>query len=174
MLSVRACCGGGPPAHNPQQSNEVKQIAINRRLANGGVLYTFATALIPAAAAAADLTPYERGFKMQYGLSQDGKIRGCPSDVNPNCVSSASLNDVSYAGASGPLPFHAQGAQLDKTLLAMSRSLHPASANRLITSPGWLTSDRHGCSYSWFKSRPWANSHPLHLLSHLPWPELTL
>jgi hypothetical protein len=51
-----------------------------------------ATLSPPQSASAVDLTPYQRGFQLEYGLTQEGRIRGCPSDVNPNCVSSSSLN----------------------------------------------------------------------------------
>ena len=47
-----------------------------------------------AAAGAASLTPYQRGLALEYGLTQDGRIRSCPSDANPNCVSTASTNTV--------------------------------------------------------------------------------
>ena len=47
-----------------------------------------------AAGAAAALTPYQRGLALEYGLTQDGRIRSCPSDANPNCVSTASTNTV--------------------------------------------------------------------------------
>ena len=30
----------------------------------------------------------------EYGLTQDGRIRSCPSDANPNCISTASTNTV--------------------------------------------------------------------------------
>ena len=58
-------------------------------------------ASLPAAAAAGgparDLTPYERGFQLEYGLLE-GRIRACPSDANPNCVSSSSRNQVGQGG----------------------------------------------------------------------------
>lgn len=32
------------------------------------------------------LTPYERGLQQVYGLQQDGRVRPCMTDANPNCV----------------------------------------------------------------------------------------
>jgi hypothetical protein len=39
------------------------------------------------ASTAADLNPYQEAKQMVYGPTADGSIRGCPSNVNPNCVS---------------------------------------------------------------------------------------
>lgn len=36
---------------------------------------------------AADLNPYQEAKQMVYGPTADGSIRGCPSNVNPNCIS---------------------------------------------------------------------------------------
>jgi hypothetical protein len=43
---------------------------------------------------AAALTPYQRGLALEYGLSADGRIRSCPSDANPNCISTSGNNTV--------------------------------------------------------------------------------
>ena len=45
---------------------------------------------------AAALPPYQRGLALEYGLTQDGRIRRCPSDANPNCVSTTSTNAVRH------------------------------------------------------------------------------
>jgi hypothetical protein len=74
-----------------QRSN---RLAVSRRQLGTGLLSGIAAVLQAGSAGAADLTPYERGFMLEYGLSE-GRVRSCPSDVNPNCVSSASLNDAS-------------------------------------------------------------------------------
>ena len=43
------------------------------------------------------VSPYKRGLsEMEYGPIRDGKVRGCPT-VNPNCVSTSSLNPRTYA-----------------------------------------------------------------------------
>jgi hypothetical protein len=39
------------------------------------------------ASTAADLNPYQEAKQMVYGPTADGSIRGCPSNVNPNCIS---------------------------------------------------------------------------------------
>ncbi|BDA41940.1 probable thylakoid lumenal 17.9 kDa protein, chloroplastic [Coccomyxa sp. Obi] len=44
-------------------------------------------------AASASTTPYQDAATIQYGL-RNGTIRPCPGGVNPNCVSTASLNDL--------------------------------------------------------------------------------
>lgn len=48
----------------------------------------------PALAAAPSLTPYQRGLQLEYGLTSEGRIPTCPSDANPNCVSTSSTNAV--------------------------------------------------------------------------------
>ena len=50
-----------------------------------------------ASASEGSVSPYKRGMsEMEYGPIRDGKVRGCPT-VNPNCVSTSSLNPRTYA-----------------------------------------------------------------------------
>lgn len=59
---------------------------------------------LPPAVAAVDapsLTPYQRGLALEYGLDQDGRIRSCPTDANPNCVSTSATNTVGARGRLG-------------------------------------------------------------------------
>eukprot|EP01026_Neomeris_dumetosa_P057597 TRINITY_DN5307_c0_g1_i11.p3 TRINITY_DN5307_c0_g1~~TRINITY_DN5307_c0_g1_i11.p3 ORF type:complete len:252 (-),score=19.65 TRINITY_DN5307_c0_g1_i11:133-795(-) len=44
-----------------------------------------------------NLTPYQQAQTIEYGL-KDGRIRSCPSNVNPNCISTSSTNS-SYSAA---------------------------------------------------------------------------
>lgn len=39
-------------------------------------------------------TPYQDSKTVTLGVTQDGTIRSCPSNVNPNCVSTASINEL--------------------------------------------------------------------------------
>jgi hypothetical protein len=41
---------------------------------------------------AVDLNPYQEAKQMVYGPTADGSIRGCPSNVNPNCVSTGEFH----------------------------------------------------------------------------------
>lgn len=40
------------------------------------------------------MSPYEEARNLKYGPTQEGTVRACPSNVNPNCVSTASTNDA--------------------------------------------------------------------------------
>ncbi|WIA19830.1 hypothetical protein OEZ85_005738 [Tetradesmus obliquus] len=61
---------------------------------------------------AADLNPYQEAKQMVYGPTADGSIRGCPSNVNPNCISTGSINDAySPAWRSGE-PSPSQAAEV--------------------------------------------------------------
>ena len=63
-------------------------------------LVGLAAGLLPAAgrAAAAQPSPYELAGKEPLGLDARGRILACPAQINPNCVSTSSLNSA-YAPA---------------------------------------------------------------------------
>lgn len=113
MTTLRAAisCGRAPAAceqHDPQrlqqpqpqqqqQCRPPRLLGRRQQLGLGlGLLSGLGAALSQPAAvlAARDPTPYERGQNLEYGLL-DGRIRSCPSDANPNCVSTASQNEAS-------------------------------------------------------------------------------
>lgn len=52
-----------------------------------------ATAAPLSAADRANLTPYQRGQQLEYGLLND-RIRGCDSVAQPSCVSTSSLSSL--------------------------------------------------------------------------------
>mmetsp|Transcript_12623 Transcript_12623/g.31950 ORF Transcript_12623/g.31950 Transcript_12623/m.31950 type:complete len:254 (-) Transcript_12623:105-866(-) len=62
-----------------------------------GLLWVASISLLPARIASADPnSPYKRAAEQQeLGLLR-GRIRTCPTNVNPNCVSTSSLNPDSY------------------------------------------------------------------------------
>lgn len=54
--------------------------------------------LASVAAAAAPITPgdspYAEAKRLAYGPTEDGRVRSCPTNINPNCVSTGSTNDA--------------------------------------------------------------------------------
>lgn len=46
---------------------------------------------------AATLTPYQRGLRLEYGLTSDDRIRKCDAGAQPNCVSTSSGTTGLYA-----------------------------------------------------------------------------
>jgi hypothetical protein len=56
-----------------------------------------ALAAAPASASARpapkDLTPYQRGFHLEYGL-EAGRVRACDAAAQPNCISTSSRSDL--------------------------------------------------------------------------------
>ena len=62
-------------------------------------LVGLAAGLLPVGrAAAAEPSPYELAGKEPLGLDARGRILACPTQINPNCVSTSSLNSA-YAPA---------------------------------------------------------------------------
>ncbi len=95
--------GGGDHAVRGRQHGTPSAAPLSRRKLGLGLLLGFSgVAAIPSEAR--DLTPYERGFRLEYGLTADGRMRSCPSDSNPNCVSSASLNEVGSQARAAAAP----------------------------------------------------------------------
>lgn len=91
-LPSRKAAGGAERSGRHAGLAEVDRRWLLSSVLSGASAAAAATFSPPQSASAADLTPYQRGFQLEYGLTQEGRIRGCPSDVNPNCVSSSSLN----------------------------------------------------------------------------------
>lgn len=89
----------------------------------------------PASAAAgagpAALTPYERGFRLEYGL-QDDRIRKCDGGAQPNCVSTSSLSNL-YS------PPWIAGDQPPAALEASRRALPAMRAGQALTLQHALT-----------------------------------
>lgn len=54
---------------------------------------------------AESLTPYQRGLRLEYGLTRDYRIRKCDAGAQPNCVSTSSGTTRLYAP-----PFQAENA----------------------------------------------------------------
>lgn len=54
---------------------------------------------------AESLTPYQRGLHLEYGLTEDHRIRKCDAGAQPNCVSTSSGTTRLYAP-----PFQAENA----------------------------------------------------------------
>jgi hypothetical protein len=67
---------------------------IGRRMAGAGLLSLLLFTSPAGPAVARDPTPYERSFNLEYGLDPSGRIRDCPTDAQPNCISTSSLNDA--------------------------------------------------------------------------------
>jgi hypothetical protein len=65
------------------------------------------------ASKAADLNPYQEAKQMVYGPTADGSIQGCPSNVNPNCVSTgkASARVFNYEVSGGSIANQQMHAQ---------------------------------------------------------------
>lgn len=58
------------------------------------------------------LTPYQRGLQLQYGLTEDSRIRKCDAGAQPNCVSTSSGTTRLYAP-----PFVADNAPDPRTAM---------------------------------------------------------
>mmetsp|Transcript_39630 Transcript_39630/g.88113 ORF Transcript_39630/g.88113 Transcript_39630/m.88113 type:complete len:162 (-) Transcript_39630:165-650(-) len=68
---------------------------------------------------AAAETPYSLQNKIQYGV-MNGAVRACPSNINPNCVSTASTNDTyGPAWRAKPADVKVAAQQLQDTVLAV-------------------------------------------------------
>lgn len=45
-------------------------------------------------AASQPMSPYTRGFNLEYGLTKEGRIRKCDSGAQPNCISTSSTTNL--------------------------------------------------------------------------------
>lgn len=78
--SATATASDTAGAATPRQPGPRSAQHLTRRRLGVGLLAGLAAAAAQPAreAAAADLTPYERGFQLEYGLTSDGRMRSCP------------------------------------------------------------------------------------------------
>ena len=84
-----------PPQIVANSTLKPTSVACDRRLLLASFLATAAQAGISASPSeSAALTPYQRGFNLEYGLQADGRIRRCDAGAQPNCVSTSSLTDL--------------------------------------------------------------------------------
>lgn len=63
------------------------------------------------AASAEGLTPYQRGFRLEYGLDAAGRVRACDAAGQPNCVSTSSRSDLYSPPWLAPVPDPATAAE---------------------------------------------------------------
>ena len=95
------------------------------------------------AAATDSLTPFQRGFALEYGLTQEGRIRSCPTDANPNCVSTSATNMVRpLSSLEEPASCHLPSACCIEHSVRSSdlmRNLHPRPPAKPLQTymPAW-------------------------------------
>lgn len=74
-------------AHATGQSDRAPMAGRRMHLLSAAAAAALAAAGAPPQAAAvepANLTPFQRGQRLEYGLTSEGRIMSCPSDANPN------------------------------------------------------------------------------------------
>lgn len=88
------CSGADVPQSSPGRSGQAPNTSRRRLGSQLSAAAALSVLLLPRPLPAAALTPYQRGLALEYGLSADGRIRSCPSDANPNCISTSGNNTV--------------------------------------------------------------------------------
>lgn len=118
MAAIRASVAPPGPGTAPKPAPRSSLLPSDRR---GFLAAALALATAPAAVAA-DLTPYQRGFQLQYGLDGDGRVRACDAAAQPNCVSTSSRNGDLYSPPwQSPVPDPATAAEeFDSALRGLS------------------------------------------------------